>query len=71
MTASCVTSGIMCCTKGQVGRFEGVGGLSMTIEKVIRLMDWLIQGLMIGIIFCWTVWPEDIVGTQELAVLLM
>ena len=43
----------------------------MTIEKIIRLMDWLIQGLMIGIIFCWTVWPEDIVGTQELAVLLM
>ena len=32
--------------------------------------DLLFTVTVIVILFCWTVWPEDIVGTRELALLL-
>lgn len=41
------------------------------MSKLERWLDLLIYGMMVGISVVWMLWPEDIVGTRELAVLLV
>lgn len=41
------------------------------MSKLERWLDLLIYCMMVVISIVWMVWPEDIVGTQELAMLLV
>lgn len=40
------------------------------MSKLERWLDLLMYGMMVCIYVFWMLWPEDIVGTRELAVLL-
>ena len=41
------------------------------MSKLERLLDLLIYCMMVCIAVVWMVWPEDIVGTRELAMLIV
>lgn len=40
------------------------------MKKLSWIVDNLFHWVLLGIIFCWLIWPEDIVGTRELALVL-